>query len=101
MMLNSIQAYFPSEDKAETAKASLLSYEIEILEVSKLENTEEERDIPVTGIVPGSIGGGMSSGLINVNHSKHRNNAYVLSANVKKEDYDAVVAIIQANQGEL
>lgn len=121
MMLKSVQAYFPSEDKAESAKTLMVRYNTETVEISRLGNPDEEEDIPVimpftgnrypvSGVAPaGTGGGGLSGGLLirkaeqeEINNPDDLSNmSYVLSTKVEEEDYDAIVNIINNNQGEL
>ncbi len=109
-MLKSIQAYFPSEDKAEAAKTLMVRYKTELVEVSKLANTDEEREAPVAVPFAGALTGipatgmGVNGGFIverSGDESSDSHMSYVLSTKVEEEDYNAIVDIINNNYGEM
>jgi hypothetical protein len=119
MMLKLVQAYFPSEDKAETAKSLMARFKTGLVEISRLGNTEDEKDIPVvvpfagdgypvSGLVPAGLGGKLNGGILidradePIDHSLNGNHmTFVLSTRVEEEDYDAIVDIVRNNQGDM
>jgi len=117
-MLKSIQAYFPTENEAESVKTSLQSYETDTVEVSRLGDTHEKEaleasrdtEVRIFGVSNNNTSGAAGSGIGNRGNivlagendpNNHNSDKYVLSVKVKEEDYDAILEIIHENQGKL
>lgn len=96
-MLKSIQAYFPTESDAEAVRTSLISYETEKMEVSSLEDIEEDHpDANQTkdNLIINTMGNGR-------NKSDPKRMKYVLSTKVKVADYEAIIEVIHQGHGKL
>lgn len=112
-MTQSIQAYFRTENDAEDVRILLQKYDTEWLEIGELlgEGGVDSLTVPLAaGIQPdgsGSTGAvtlaGSSAGLDPLFGASLDDEAdryhYVLSVQVKDEDYDEVVQVIESNKG--
>jgi hypothetical protein len=119
-MANHIQAYFQTENEAEDVRILLQAYALEPIEVGTVgdEHPEGLRFIVPVASGIGNNGGGFNAAaaaaiatesdttpvvgdLDNKEELDTNHLHYVLSTEVKNEDYDAVVALIHRNKGHV
>ncbi|NHN30862.1 hypothetical protein [Paenibacillus agricola] len=118
-MSKHIQAYFHTENEAEHVRILLQTYNIEALEVGKLDDGyqgDRRVIVPVfgvgsdttsgtgvtgneTGVAPAAVMGGVDDDDLDMDG--HRNLHYVLSVKVQEEDYEEIRNLIRRNSGHV
>ncbi|SFK23622.1 hypothetical protein SAMN04487936_109158 [Halobacillus dabanensis] len=106
--MKTIQAYFPTENDAESAKASLQSLSVKQDTVEVIpEDTDLAPIVPVAGST--NTGGGTFNFTEVVTPNHDRNSAlsdkkhltHVLHFSVKEEEYDRAIRVIEEHEGHM
>jgi hypothetical protein len=119
-MSKHIQAYFHTENEAEHVKTLLQTYNVETLEVGKLDQGYQGEGrviLPVmamgsdtstgtgvgdgsgTGFAPAAVMGGVDDDDLDLDG--HHDLHYVLSAKVLEEDYEEIRNLVRHNRGHV
>jgi hypothetical protein len=117
-MSKHIQAYFNTENEAEHVRTLLQTYDVEALEVGRLDGGykgDRRIIVPVfgvgsdtfagagvtgngAGVAPAAVVGGIDDDL---DLDSHHELQYVLSAKVLEEDYEEIRNLVRHNRGHV